>query len=671
MKRRLLIFCVLILAFRPSVVAQDKRAMAPEDLYRLKRVSDVQVSPDGNSVAFTVSIADLGENSFNSDIWIIPVSGGEPVQLTRSPKADHSPRWSPDGKRIAFISTRDGVANLYLIRADGGEAQRITSSRTALYSPIWSADGKHIICGSRVTPEQNKNRENWTVSSLPKCRARTIDRLLFRQWDRWLGDERNHIFLLNVEDGSMKDLTPGDFDTPPVSLSSSHDFDLSPDGKEVCFVKNEDPVLAISTNHDLFVVDIETGKERKITTNPALDSQPHYSPDGRFIAYAAMVKPGYESDRKRLVVYDRKKKKHLRLTEHLDRSVGQILWSPDSKTLFFTCRDQGHSSIYRVDLNGNTQKLTDEGYNIQIDITPDGRHLVFLRSHNHMPDELFLMPISGGKATQLTFCNEELLEELDLPELEEFWFQGAGGSRVHGFIQRPPRFNPEKKYPVVLTIHGGPQSMWADRFMTTWFTFQLVCSPGYVGVFINPRGSSGYGSSFREEISRDYGGRCFEDLMRGLDYVISHYDFVNKDLQAAIGGSFGGYMVNWIMGHTHRFRCIVSHASLYNLTSFYGATEELWFPEWDMGKSPWEEPELYEKWSPHIHAKNFRTPTLVTHGELDYRVPFTESLQLFTALQRQGVPSRLVVFPMKGMLFPNRRTTCAGGKRFTSGSKNI
>lgn len=648
MKRRLLIFCVLILAFRPSVVAQDKRAMAPEDLYRLKRVSDVQVSPDGNSVAFTVSIADLGENSFNSDIWIIPVSGGEPVQLTRSPKADHSPRWSPDGKRIAFISTRDGVANLYLIRADGGEAQRITSSRTALYSPIWSADGKHIICGSRVTPEQNKNRENWTVSSLPKCRARTIDRLLFRQWDRWLGDERNHIFLLNVEDGSMKDLTPGDFDTPPVSLSSSHDFDLSPDGKEVCFVKNEDPVLAISTNHDLFVVDIETGKERKITTNPALDSQPHYSPDGRFIAYAAMVKPGYESDRKRLVVYDRKKKKHLRLTEHLDRSVGQILWSPDSKTLFFTCRDQGHSSIYRVDLNGNTQKLTDEGYNIQIDITPDGRHLVFLRSHNHMPDELFLMPISGGKATQLTFCNEELLEELDLPELEEFWFQGAGGSRVHGFIQRPPRFNPEKKYPVVLTIHGGPQSMWADRFMTTWFTFQLVCSPGYVGVFINPRGSSGYGSSFREEISRDYGGRCFEDLMRGLDYVISHYDFVNKDLQAAIGGSFGGYMVNWIMGHTHRFRCIVSHASLYNLTSFYGATEELWFPEWDMGKSPWEEPELYEKWSPHIHAKNFRTPTLVTHGELDYRVPFTESLQLFTALQRQGVPSRLVVFPDEG-----------------------
>ncbi len=649
MRKYLSFFCVLIFFFlSPLALAQSKRPITPEDLYKIKRISDPQFSPDGKWIAYTVSVPDLDENDFNSDIWLIPFAGGKPMQLTSSPKADHSPRWSPDGEMIAFISERDGVANLYIIRMDGGEAQKISSSKTDLYSPIWSKDGKYILCGSRVVPEGKENIENWTKDKLPDCQARTINRLLFRQWDRWLGDKRNHIFLIDAQDGTMKDLTPGDFDTPPVSLSRGHDFDISPDGIEICYVKNEDPMLAISTNHDLFSVNIAKLTETKITSNLALDSQPHYSPDGRYIAYAAMEKVGYESDRKRLVIYDRKEKKHVRLTENLDRSVGEILWSPDSKAIFFTAREQGRSSIYRVDLNKNTKKITGDGYNIQFDIMPDGKNLAFLRSYNDMPYELFVMPAAGGESSQLTFANSEILEELDLPKLEEFWFKGAENTKVHGFIQKPPGFNPEKKYPVVLTIHGGPQNMWADRFMTTWFTFQLVCSPGYVGVFIDPRGSSGYGSLFREQISRDYGGRCYEDLMKGLDYVLEHYDFVDESRQAAIGGSFGGYAVNWIMGHTDRFKCIVSHASLYNLTSFYGATEELWFPAWDMGKSPWDEPGLYKKWSPHVHAQNFKTPTLVTHGERDYRVPFAESLQLFTALKRQGIPSRLVVFPDEG-----------------------
>lgn len=648
MRKVLAFLCSFLLYLLPSTLAQAKRPMMPEDLYRIKRVSDPQVSPDGKWVAYTIAVPNLEENHFNSDVWIIPLSGGEPFQLTRSPKSDYSPKWSPDGKRIAFISARDGVANLYLISFEGGEARKITSSKTDLYSPIWSRDGQYILCGSRVIPEGKPDKENWTKPALPRCEARTINRLLFRQWDRWLGDERNHLFLVRIEDGSMKDLTPGDFDTPPVSLSSQHDFDISPDGLEVCYVKNEDAMLATSTNHDLFIVDLKELEERRVTSNPALDSQPHYSPDGRYIAYVAMEKVGYESDRKRLVIYDRGKKKHVRLTESLDRSVEQILWAPSSKALFFASREEGRCSIYRVDLERNIERLTDDGYNTQIDVTDDGKSLVWVRSYDHMPDEMFTMPAAGGEVTQMTFANAELLKELDLPRLEEFWFEGADRTRVHGFIQKPPGFEPGKKYPVVLTIHGGPQSMWADRFMTTWFTFQLVCSPGYVGVFIDPRGSTGYGSAFREQISCDYGGHCFQDLIKGLDYVLEHYDYVDKNRQTAIGGSFGGYMVNWIMGHTDRFRCIVSHASLYNLISFYGATEELWFPEWDMGKSPWEEPDLYEKWSPHVNTKNFKTPTLITHGELDFRVPFAESLQLFTALQKQGIPSRLVVFPDEG-----------------------
>lgn len=648
MGKRIICACLAILVVSLCLSAEAKRPMKPEDLYRIKNVTDPRVSPDGKWIAFTVSVPDLKDNNFNSDIWIMPMAGGDIIQLTRNPKADFSPRWSPDSSHIAFISSRDGVANLYLLRLNGGEAQKITNSKTGLYSPIWAKDGNFILCGSRVMPEGKTRIENWTKDDLPKCEARTIDRLLFRQWDRWLGDKRNHVFLVSIADGSMRDLTPGDFDTPPVSLSSDHDFDISPDGKEICFVKNIDPMIAASTNNDLFLVNVKTLEEKKLTTNPALDTHPVYSPDGRYIAYAAMKKAGYESDRKVLVVYDRIEGTRKRLTDSLDRSVEQILWRPDSKALFFTAREEGRRSVYGVDLKGVLRRISGEGYNGPIDVSPDGRRLVCARSYNFMPNELFLISLEEAATSQITSVNADLLNELELPELEEFWFTGAENTKVHGFIQKPPGYEEGKKYPAVLTIHGGPQNMWADRFMTTWFTFQLVCSPGYVGVFINPRGSSGYGSTFREQVSRDYGGRCYEDLMKGMDYVLANYDYVDPTRLAAIGGSFGGYSVNWIMAHTDRFKCIVSHASLYNLVSFYGATEELWFPEWDMGKNPWDEPELYAKWSPHVFAGRFKTPTLVTHGESDYRVPLAESFQLFTALQRQGVPSRLVVFPGEG-----------------------
>jgi dipeptidyl aminopeptidase/acylaminoacyl peptidase len=618
--------------------------MTPEDLAKIKLVKDPRISPDGKWIAFTVSEPVLEEDLYNDDIWLMPLKGGEPKQITFSPEDDFSPRWSPDGNHLAFISARDIIENLYLIDMHEGEARKITNSETDLYDPLWSKEGNFIICGSRVLPEGKDQVENWTSTQLPKCKARSIDRLLFRQWDEWLGDERNHIFVVNPENGTKKDLTPGDFDTPPVSLSSKHDFDIAPDGSEICFVANKDSMPATSTNHDIFIKNLENNSEKKLTINPALDSRPHYSPDGRYIAFAAMEKVGYEYDRKVLTVYDRKDNSFTKLTEILDCSVGEIVWNKQSNKLFFTARDEGRSSIFQVDLKGKVKRLAHEGYNIHLSINPSGEQLVFVRSYNHQPGELYVMSVKSGEAKQLTSMNETILTELDLPKLDEFWFAGANNTKVHGFLQLPPGFDPTKKYPVILTIHGGPQGMWADRFMTTWFTFQLICSPGYVGVFINPRGSSGYGSKFREEVSRDYGGKCYTDLMKGIDYVIANYDFVDEDKQAAIGGSFGGYSVNWIMGHTDRFDCIVSHAGLFNLISFYGATEELWYPAWDMGSTPWDEPGLYNKWSPHNYVKNFKTPTLVTHGELDYRVPFAESLQLFTALQKKEIPSRLLVF---------------------------
>ncbi|MCP4657155.1 MAG: S9 family peptidase [bacterium] len=647
MKRSLTLVTVLVLLYCVGPVAAE-RPITPEDLYNIQRVSDPRVSPDGKWIAVVVAVPDLEENRLDSDIWLVPLDGGEPKRLTHGPKKDDSPRWSPDGKRLAFISDRNGTEDLYLINVRRGEARQLTSSETDLDDPRWSRDGKSILCGSRVVPEGKDKLENWTREELPKCEARTIDRLLFRQWDQWLGDERNHLFLVSVKNGSMEELTPGDFDTPPVSLSSDHDFDLSPDAQELCFVRNDDPDSATSTNHDLYLLDRRTAQMRKLTENPARDSQPHYSPDGRYIAYSAMSTPGYEADRECLVVYDRTTQEHIRLTDSLDRSVREILWHPSSRQLFFTARDQGRLSIFSVDLEGRVKKLAAEGYNRNLTVSPDGGLLVFRRSYNHLPEELFSLSIADGETRQLTSFNADLLAKISLPSLEEFWFPGADDTRVHGFLQKPPGFDPGKKYPAVLVIHGGPQGMWADRFMTTWFTFPLFSSPGYVGVFINPRGSSGYGLEFQTQVSRDYGGRCYEDLMKGLDYAIEHHEFIDPTRLAAVGGSFGGYSVNWIIGQTDRFRCAVSHAGLFNLTSFYGATEELWFPAWDMGETPWDEPELYARWSPHHHVKRFKTPTLVTHGELDYRVPFAESLQLFTALQRRKVPSRLVVFPDDG-----------------------
>lgn len=644
----LLTLTALIFLFSNSLVAQSKRAMIPEDLSKMKLVEDPQISPDGEWVAFTVSEPILEEDRCNSDIWLVSLRGGEPKQLTYSPKKDFSPRWSPDGNHLAFISARDSIDNIYLIDLRGGEAKQITDSETELCDPLWSKDGNSIICVSRVLPEGKDQVENWTAEQLPECKARSINRLLFRQWDEWLGDDRNHLFRVDPRNGKLKDLTSGDFDTPPVSLSSDHDFDIAPDGSEICFVANRDRMPATSTNHDIFLKNLENGNETKLTENPALDRQPHYSPDGRYIAFAAMEKVDYESDREVLTVYDREDNSFTRLTESLDRSVREIVWSEQSNELFFTALDEGRSSIFRVDLKGEVKRLSHEGCNTYLSLSPDGKQLVFVRSYNHQPAELFVMSVKGGEARQLTSMNTDFLAELDLPKLDEFWFTGANNTKVHGFIQLPPDFDRTKKYPVILAIHGGPQGMWGNRFMTRWLTFQLVCSPGYVGVFINPRGSVGYGSEFREEVSLDYGGKCYDDLMKGLDYVIGNYDFVDADKQAAVGGSFGGYSVNWIMGQTDRFDCIVSHAGLYNMISFYGATEELWFPAWDMGSTPWNEPELYNKWSPHNYVKNFTTPTLVTHGELDFRVPFAESLQLFTALQREEIPSRLIVFHDEG-----------------------
>ncbi|MDH5406460.1 MAG: S9 family peptidase, partial [Candidatus Aminicenantes bacterium] len=651
MMRRTVIFLSLLLIIASISLADEKRPITFNDLISMGRLGDPQVSPDGKLIAYVVTYYDLKTNSSNSDIWLMPIAGGEPRKLTNSPRGDSQPRWSPDGSQIAFTSTRTGRPQVWLIRLEGGEARQLTDLSTGASGAIWSPDGKWLLFASRVYPdcpddECNKKREQEKADS--KVKARIIDQLLYRHWDSWTDEKRDHLFLIPASGGEPKDLTPGDYDVPPIALGSAQDYAFSPDGKEICFVMNTDEVVTLSTNNDLFTIPVTGGEPQRITTREANDNQPVYSPDGKYIAYLAMARPKFEADRYRLILYERATTRHINLTEDLDRSVDTIVWSPDSSSLYFTCGDEAYISIYTVSVKGGgVRKLIGESYNGDLRVTPDGKGLVFSRQSIRHPTDIYYADTEGKMLKQLTNINGSLLEELEMNPLETFWFKSYDGLKVQGLMVKPPGFDATKKYPLMFLIHGGPQSAWGDDFHYRW-NAQMFAAPGYVVVMINFRGSSNYGQEFTDRISGDWGGGCYRDLMKGLDYALENYPFIDPDKLGASGASYGGYMIYWIAGHTDRFKALFSHDGVYNLTSMYGVTEELWFPEWEFRGTPWTNKTMYEQWSPHNFAQNYKTPMLIVHGEQDFRVPIGEGLQAFTALQRQGIPSRLLYFPDEG-----------------------
>lgn len=649
--KRLATFILILLASVSLFAAQAKHPITFNDLISIGRVSDPQISPDGKLVAFVITYYSTETNRGDSDIWVVPFSGGEPRKLTNSKGADFHPRFSPDGKRLAFISTRSGKPQVWVLPLEGGEARQITHLWTGANLVEWSPDGKYLAFVSRVYPdaksdEENKKRDLEKAKS--KVKARIIDHLLYRHWASWRNGKWSHLFVIPAEGGKPRDLTPGYHDVPPISLGGSPAFSFSPDGKEICFEMNTDPMVAISTNNDLFVVPVTGGRPKRITTNKANDNQPIYSPDGRYIAFRAQMRPGFESDRYQLMLYDREKGTISSLTKDLDRSVGGVVWSPDSKKLYFTAQDEGYSSIYMVSISSRkVVKLIGKSYNTSLRVSPDGKSLLFCRQSMNHPVDLYVARANGTGVRQLTHINDALLSQLEMNPAEEFWFKGAGGTKVHGFLLKPPGFDPKRKYPMVYLIHGGPQGAWSDFFHYRW-NAQMFAAPGYVVVMVNPRGSTGYGQKFTDEISGDWGGKVFIDLMNGVDYVLSHYPFIDKNRIAAAGASYGGYMINWLEGHTDRFRCLVNHDGVFNTVSMYFSTEELWFPEWEFRGTPWTNKELYEKWSPHNYVANFKTPMLIIHGEQDFRVTVDQGLQVFTALQRKGIPSKLLYFPDEG-----------------------
>ena len=639
-----------------AAAAQTKRAITVDDLLKVRRVADPQLSPDGRWVAYQITDPDVDANRNRTQIYLISVDGGEPKQLTSGDASATTPRWSPDGRRIAFVTG----GQIWTMDAQGGDRKQVTNVSTGAADPVWSPDGALIAFVSDVYPEcadDECNKRKDAEAEASKVKARTITRLLYRHWNAWKGGKRTHVFLVPSAGGAARDLTPGDYDAPPFSLGGPADYAFSPDAKELAFASNRDKVEAASTNSDLFVVAVAGGDPRRLTeNNRGADQSPAYSPDGRFIAYRSQVTPGFESDRWRLMLYDRRANTARELPSKLDANVESFTFTPDGRHVYFATGERGRQPAYVVSADGRTMKKVLDGFNDDLRLSNDGRTLTFSRSTATTPTEIFAASVTdptgaaGAAVRQLTRTNDQFLAQFEMNPAEEVTWAGAGGTRVSGWLFRPPQFDRARKYPLVVLIHGGPQGAWNDNWGYRWNP-QIFAAAGYLVFMPNPRGSTGFGQQFTNEISGDWGGKVYTDIMNGVAHVIS-LGSVDKERIGAAGGSYGGYMVNWILGHNDdprfRFRALVSHAGVFNLTSMYGVTEELWFPEWEFKGTPWENPALYERWSPHLHAKNFKTPTLVTHGELDFRVPIDQGLQLFTYLQRLDVPSKLLYYPDEG-----------------------
>jgi len=646
---------VCALAFAATARAQEKRAVTFKDLISMHRVSGPQISPDGKWVAYDVATPDYSANRLTHDVWIVAISGGDARQLTHD-GAFERPRWSSDGRRLAILSTHDGVAQVYAVPAEGGEAVRVTTLSTGADNELWSPDGKWIAFVSSVYPDCGDDACNSTrdaAAAKNPVKAHVAEKLLYRHWNAWSDGKRSHLFAVPSDGGTARDLTPGaDYDVPPFNLGEPEAIAFSPDSKELAFTANTDKDEAISTNGDVFTVPVDgSSAPKRVTTNPGNDWGPIYSPDGKWIAYRAQFQPGYESDRWRLMLYDRASGTMSARTDDFDANVNAFAWSPDSQTIYFETEEKFEDPMYAVAVKPGSfpKPVLSTGSNGDFAISPDGRTIVFTRTSLSMPAEIFAASSDGKDVRQITHQNDALLSQLDLPQAESFWFAGASGTQVQGMLIRPPHFDASKKYPLLLIVHGGPQVPWEDAWGYRWNP-QLMIAPGYVALLINPRGSPGYGSKFVQEISRDWGGKVYIDLMNGVDAALAKYPFIDGSRMAAAGGSYGGYMVDWIATHTGRFKCLISHAGDWDEVASY-ATEELWFEDWEFGGPPWSHPELYKKWSPSEYGAalaKYRTPTLVIAGERDYRVPYTQSLEFFSALQRQGVPSKLVVFPDEG-----------------------
>lgn len=660
MKRCIKVGLLFVLIGMASAEGQAAggRPMKVEDLFQFKRVADPQMSPDGKTVVYVITTVDLPANKTAASLWLVATDGGAPRQLTNAGKKDRHPRWSPDGKSILFESNRSGENQLWSINVNGGEAKQLTTISTEAGTGIWSSDGQWIAFVSAVYPEfsdkpfaesnaLNKKRKE-EISANP-VKARVFSKLFYRHWDDWVEDKRQHMFVMPAAGGEPRDVTPGDRDSYPTSTTFSigDDFTFSPDSQSLIFTAVPTRDEAWSTNYDICKVPIRGGKVETLTSgNLAADGAPCYSPDGRLLAYRAQRQPGFEADRWEIMVMDASGGKPRSVTADFDSSPNEIVWGADNQTIYFTADEAGMTPLYGVNIkDGKVQKVASGHVRASPSISRDGQQISYTLAAMSHPPEVYLTKI-GGDTRNLSKANEKFLSELDLPSPESVSVPGAGGTPMQMWILKPPGFDAKKKWPLVYLVHGGPQGAWEDAWSNRW-NAEIWAAQGYVIAMPNPRGSTGFGQKYVNEISGDWGGKCYEDLMAGLAYL-EKQTYIDTERMASAGASFGGYMMNWFQGHTTKFKTLITHCGVYNFDSMYALTEELWFDEWEHGGPPWVNRDSYEKYSPHRFAKNFKTPMLIIHNDLDFRVPVAEGLQLFTTLQRLGIPSKMINFPDEG-----------------------
>ena len=651
---------LLLAASVISSPAQSGRGLVIQDFFSMKRIAEPALSPDGEWVAYNVTTADIAANRNITALRMSPTGGGPDRELTNDPSFNGNAAWSPDGKQIAFESSRSGTGQIWLLSLDGGDPVQFTTLSTGASEAVWSPDGSSIAFVSEVFPEYSSlpfrqsdelNRKKLAETEHGKVKAKLITHLMYRHWNKWVEGKREHIYVQPIG-GEPRDMTPGDRDAVPTSetFSAGIDFCFSPDGREIAYTATPLPSReeAWSTNHDIYTVPVKGGAPRQITTNPAADGFPRYSPDGKYIAYRAQRRSGFEADRWELMLYDRGTGTARSLTQNFDSHVGPFVWAPGGTVLYFEAEEKAAVPLFSVTTAGNDVRTIFDGHsNHDVRVSGDGTTLVFLHSSAVRPAEIYRCATDGKGAAPVTGINDAVFAGLDIPPPSSVTFEGAGGTNVQAWIFTPPGFSRSHRYPLVFMVHGGPQGAWLDGWSYRWNP-PLWAAQGYVVLAPNPRGSTGFGQQYVDEISRDWGGKVFTDLMNALEYSAA-LPYVNANRMAAAGASFGGYMMDWFLGNAGtRFKTIISHDGSYNFVSNYGTTDELWFDEWEHGGPPWKNPDEFAGFSPNRFAKNFRTPTLVIHGALDFRVPESEGMQLFTALQRQGVPSEFLYFPDEG-----------------------
>jgi len=656
----LLAFAVSMLLGAPAVAVASAAARQPftaEDLVRLRRVSEPQVSPDGRWVAFTLRETDMEANRGRTDLWLLELGANNPLarRLTRNAAGDSNPRWAPDSRNLYFLSARSGSSQVWRIPLEGGEAQQVTDYPLDVGTLKVSPRGDRLALTLEVFPDCadlkcSVDRVEATKKS--STTGMVFDQLFVRRWDTWENGRLSTLFSATLgADGkagapvNLSGKVRGHVPSKP--FGGDEEFEFSPDGARLVFsARLADRVEAWSTNFDLYEVPADgSAAPRNLTAaNPAWDTQPVFLANGD-LAWLAMQRPGFEADRFHVVVRDARSGATRALAKDWDRSVTRLGTTFDRRRLLATADDLGQASLFSIDpASGRPTKLVGEGQVAEYSAAPDGS-IVIAWASLAAPADLYTVARAGAAPRRLTAMNAGVLDQRAMSPFEQFSFSGWNDEKVHGYVMKPHGWQPGTRYPIAFLVHGGPQVSFQNQWSWRW-NAQTFAGRGYAVVFLDFHGSPGYGQAFTDSISQDWGGKPLIDLQKGLEAAVAKYDWLDGGNACSLGASYGGFMQNWIAGNwPDRFKCLVNHDGIFDTRTMYYSTEELWFTEWENGGPYYLKPELHEMFNPSSHVTKWRTPTLVIHGVLDYRVPDTQGIATFTALQRQGVPSRLLMFP--------------------------